>query len=171
MEHVLLLNLTYETAQDHQLEEAVTLSVSARWSDRAVGSHGPLGEFTIKLPSGGTSSPGWSGDSRPFAFPGRTFTPGPLPLPVLRDRFPTETSPTSCSPQVPGGRNPLEKHRYLLCERNRKKGGRTPATGSHEAHQDLVPAGLGPALRITITVHKIPESWRDYLYWNVELVE
>ena len=26
-----------------------------------------------------------------------------------------------------------------------------------------------PALRITIGLRQAPESWRDYLYWNVEL--
>jgi hypothetical protein len=28
-----------------------------------------------------------------------------------------------------------------------------------------------PAIRITIGFHRIPESWRDYLYWNVEILE
>jgi len=28
-----------------------------------------------------------------------------------------------------------------------------------------------PSIRITIEVHKIPDSWRDYLYWNVEIIE
>ena len=26
-----------------------------------------------------------------------------------------------------------------------------------------------PAARITIGLRNAPESWRDYLYWNVEL--
>jgi hypothetical protein len=28
-----------------------------------------------------------------------------------------------------------------------------------------------PAMRITIGLRNAPESWRDYLYWNVELDE
>jgi hypothetical protein len=28
-----------------------------------------------------------------------------------------------------------------------------------------------PAIRITIKMHSAPESWRDYLYWNMELDE
>jgi hypothetical protein len=28
-----------------------------------------------------------------------------------------------------------------------------------------------PAIRITIGYQKIPESWRDYFYWNVEILE
>ena len=26
-----------------------------------------------------------------------------------------------------------------------------------------------PAIRITVGLRNAPESWRDYLYWNVEL--
>jgi hypothetical protein len=26
-----------------------------------------------------------------------------------------------------------------------------------------------PAIRITIGLRSAPESWRDYLYWNLEL--
>jgi hypothetical protein len=26
-----------------------------------------------------------------------------------------------------------------------------------------------PAIRITIRMRSAPESWRDYLYWNLEL--
>jgi len=28
-----------------------------------------------------------------------------------------------------------------------------------------------PAIRITIGLRNAPDSWRDYLYWNVELDE
>jgi hypothetical protein len=28
-----------------------------------------------------------------------------------------------------------------------------------------------PAIRITIGFKEVPDAWRDYLYWNVELVE
>jgi hypothetical protein len=26
-----------------------------------------------------------------------------------------------------------------------------------------------PAIRITVELRNAPDSWRDYLYWNVEL--
>jgi hypothetical protein len=26
-----------------------------------------------------------------------------------------------------------------------------------------------PAIRMTFRLHNAPESWRDYVYWNVEL--
>jgi hypothetical protein len=28
-----------------------------------------------------------------------------------------------------------------------------------------------PAIRVTIGLRETPESWRDYLYWNLELDE
>ncbi|MBC8418995.1 MAG: HNH endonuclease [Proteobacteria bacterium] len=57
----------------------------------------------------------------------------------------------------------------MVC--NRKKGGRAPK----EANMRLVrkpskPKWL-PALRVTIGFKEVPTSWRDYLYWNVELLE
>ena len=54
---------------------------------------------------------------------------------------------------------------------NRRKGGRTP----EQAHMKLVRhprrPDKAPAIRITIGLRNAPESWRDYLYWNVELDE
>ena len=54
---------------------------------------------------------------------------------------------------------------------NRKKGGRTPK----EARMNLLkkpnrPNWL-PAFQIAIRFKEIPQSWRDYLYWNIELLE
>ena len=51
------------------------------------------------------------------------------------------------------------------------KGGRTP----DEARMRLVrhprrPMSA-PAIRITIGLRSAPDSWRDYLYWNLELDE
>jgi hypothetical protein len=28
-----------------------------------------------------------------------------------------------------------------------------------------------PALKVTVGFKEVPKSWRDYLYWNVELVD
>jgi len=54
---------------------------------------------------------------------------------------------------------------------NRRKGGRTP----DEARMRLVRPprrpNAAPAVRITIGLRQAPESWRDYLYWNLELDE
>ena len=59
---------------------------------------------------------------------------------------------------------------------NRKKGGRTPAQAHlhlirHPKRPDKMSAirGHNPFLSITFGLRNAPESWRDYVYWNVEL--
>ncbi len=52
---------------------------------------------------------------------------------------------------------------------NHKKGGRTPGQARMELiRQPTEPRWL-PAYHITFRVKTPPESWRDYLYWNIEL--
>jgi 5-methylcytosine-specific restriction endonuclease McrA len=55
---------------------------------------------------------------------------------------------------------------------NTKKGARTP----EEAGMPLLsvpkrPTKLAMLMRISIGLRAVPASWRDYLYWNVELEE
>jgi len=54
---------------------------------------------------------------------------------------------------------------------NRRKGGRTPL----EAGMKLIRTPTKPVwlwgFHARFSPHSAPESWRDYLYWNVELVE
>jgi 5-methylcytosine-specific restriction endonuclease McrA len=76
-------------------------------------------------------------------------------------------------PVAQGGRKDWENIVTCCVTCNRKKGGRTP----EEAGMTLVRHPRRPesssAVRLTIRfeVRKTPESWRDYLYWNVELDE
>lgn len=52
---------------------------------------------------------------------------------------------------------------------NHKKGGRTPEeAGMHLIRQPAEPHWL-PAFHVTFRLKSTPESWRDYLYWNIEL--
>lgn len=52
---------------------------------------------------------------------------------------------------------------------NRKKGGQTPGeAGMHPVRLPKRPESV-PAIRITVGWRNAPESWRDFLYWNVEL--
>lgn len=52
---------------------------------------------------------------------------------------------------------------------NNRKSGRTP----EEAHMHLLKKPVKPrwhpVVTITIGIRNTPESWRDYLYWNMEL--
>ncbi len=54
---------------------------------------------------------------------------------------------------------------------NRKKGGRTPAEARMRLRRTPRRPSSAPAARITIGLRNAPESWRDYLYWNLELDE
>ena len=74
-------------------------------------------------------------------------------------------------PKSRGGKTAWRNIVTCCMQCNRKKGGRTPK----EAMMTLVrkpskPKWL-PTLRVTIGFKEVPTSWRDYLYWNVELVE
>ena len=72
-------------------------------------------------------------------------------------------------PVAQGGRKDWENIVTCCVTCNRKKGGRTPAeAGMHLMRTPKRPESA-PALRITIRLPQAPESWRDYLYWNVEL--
>jgi 5-methylcytosine-specific restriction endonuclease McrA len=73
-------------------------------------------------------------------------------------------------PKSRGGKTEWENIVTCCIPCNRRKGGRTP----EEAHMKLVrkpsrPTWI-PALRITIGYRDIPHNWRDYLYWNIELI-
>lgn len=74
-------------------------------------------------------------------------------------------------PVAQGGRKDWENIVSCCVACNRRKGGRTP----HEASMHLIRPprrpDSAPAVRITIGLRNAPESWRDYLYWNVELDE
>lgn len=74
-------------------------------------------------------------------------------------------------PVSQGGRKDWENIVTCCVACNRKKGGRTP----DEAHMRLVRVPRrpesAPALRITIGLRQTPETWRDFLYWNLELDE
>lgn len=62
------------------------------------------------------------------------------------------------------------------CHRcNRAKGGRAMKEAGKEAGLKLlrkpVKPDWVPFIMITIGVRNVPDSWRDYLYWNIELNE
>ena len=72
-------------------------------------------------------------------------------------------------PVAHGGRKDWENIVTCCIDCNRKKGGRTPAeAGLRLIRHPRRPESVG-AIRITIGIRNAPESWRDYLYWNVEL--
>lgn len=54
---------------------------------------------------------------------------------------------------------------------NRKKGGATPQEAGMRLLKKPARPKWAPVLKITIGYRDMPQSWRDYLYWNVELVD
>ncbi|MBM63431.1 MAG: HNH endonuclease [Acidobacteria bacterium] len=67
-----------------------------------------------------------------------------------------------------GGRKDWENIVTACVRCNRRKGGRTPA----EAGMAVIRAPRRPirpaTVRIAVGLRDTPESWRDYLYWNLQ---
>jgi len=74
-------------------------------------------------------------------------------------------------PVSQGGRKDWENIVTCCVSCNRRKGGRTPEEARMRLARSPRRPESAPALRITIGMRKAPESWRDFLYWNLELDE
>jgi 5-methylcytosine-specific restriction endonuclease McrA len=75
-------------------------------------------------------------------------------------------------PVAQGGRKDWENIVTCCVDCNRKKGGRTPAeAGMHLVKVPRRPDSHTILVRIKVGLRSTPESWRDYLYWNMELDE
>ena len=72
-------------------------------------------------------------------------------------------------PVAQGGRKDWENIVTCCVTCNRRKGGRTPAEAGMRLSRPPRRPESAPAIRITVGLRNAPESWRDYLYWNVEL--
>ena len=74
-------------------------------------------------------------------------------------------------PVAQGGRKDWENIVSCCITCNRKKGGRTPEQAGMRLTRPPWRPDKAPAIRITFGLRDAPESWRDYVYWNVELDE
>jgi 5-methylcytosine-specific restriction endonuclease McrA len=72
-------------------------------------------------------------------------------------------------PVSQGGRKDWENIVTCCVSCNRVKGGRTPLEAGMRLVRTPRRPDSAPAIRITVGLRNAPESWRDYLYWNVEL--
>lgn len=76
------------------------------------------------------------------------------------------------TPQAQGGSKGWANIVTACVPCNRKKGARTPTeAGMTLLRQPKRPTKASVLLRISIGMRTAPASWRDYLYWNVELEE
>ena len=86
------------------------------------------------------------------------------------DGFPTnELTFDHVLPVAQGGRKDWANIVTCCVTCNRRKGGRTPAEARMHLLRLPKRPESAPAIRITVGLRNAPESWRDYLYWNVEL--
>lgn len=176
MEQTLLLNATYEPLKVVHWQKAVTLWCQGKVEiisvyDREVRSV----SFTFKLPSVirllRLVRIKRQLDYVPFSR-ANIYARDANTCQYCGQSFPTsELTFDHVVPVAQGGRKDWENIVTCCIACNRKKGGRTPAqAGMHLIRAPRRPARTpATALRITIRLRHAPESWRDYLYWNVEL--
>jgi 5-methylcytosine-specific restriction endonuclease McrA len=176
MEQTLLLNATYEPLKVVHWQKAVTLWCQGKVEiiahhDREVRAV----SFSFKLPSvirllryvRIKKRFDYVPFSRANIYARDEFT-----CQYCADVFPTpELTFDHVIPVSQGGRKDWENIVTCCVSCNRRKGGRTP----EEARMKLIRHPrrpiAAPAIRITIRMQSAPESWRDYLYWNLELTD
>lgn len=68
-----------------------------------------------------------------------------------------------------GGKKAWENIVTACIKCNNKKSGRTPVEARMRLIKKPVKPRWTPMMTITIGLKSFPQSWRDYLYWNMEL--
>jgi 5-methylcytosine-specific restriction endonuclease McrA len=174
MENVLLLNITYEPLKIINWKKAITMLCLGKVEvieeyDREIHSV----SFTVKLPSVVRLLRMVKRPKSPVKFSRQNI--------YARDRYRCQYCGSRFNaedltydhiiPKSRGGKTKWENIVTCCVECNRKKGGRTPAQATMTLIRRPARPKWVPAIRITITFQKVPDSWRDYLYWNVELIE
>jgi len=174
MEQVLLLNITYEPLKIINWKRAITLFLLGKVEVlEEYGQEIHSVSFTVRLPSVVRLL-------RLVRRPGRSvkfsrqniYTRDKYRCQYCGKKYPSEElTYDHVIPKSRGGRTEWKNIVTCCIPCNRLKGGQTPA----EAGMSLIgkpgrPAWM-PSIRITIGFKEVPDAWRDYLYWNVELVE
>jgi len=72
-------------------------------------------------------------------------------------------------PQVQGGQATWENIVTACLACNNRKGGRTPQEARMRLIRPPVKPRWMPVVTMTFGIKNAPLSWRDYLYWNIEL--
>ena len=174
MDSVLLLNITYEPLKIINWKKAITMLFLGKVEvleeyDREIHSV----SFAIKLPSVVRLLKMVKKPKKPVKFSRQNI--------YARDRYQCQYCGARFSPEdltydhvIPksrGGKTKWENIVTCCVECNRKKGGRTPSEAGMKLVRHPARPSWVPAIRVTIGFKKVPETWRDYLYWNIELVE
>jgi 5-methylcytosine-specific restriction endonuclease McrA len=174
MEQTLLLNATYEPLRVVHWQKAITLWCQGKVEivavyDREVRSV----SFSIKLPSvirllrrirmrraaeyvPFSRANIYARDQHACQYCGESFPSSDLTFDHV-------------VPVAQSGRKDWENIVTCCVNCNRRKGGRTPEQAGMRLIRRPRRPDKAPAARITFGLRNAPESWRDYVYWNVEL--
>lgn len=174
MEHTLLLNASYEPLKVVHWQKAVTLWCQGKVEIISVYNREIRGvSFSFRLPSV-IRLLRYVRIKRRF-----DYVPFSRANIYARDEYGCQycgrTLPASeltfdhVVPVAQGGRKDWENIVTCCVSCNRKKGGRTPEEAGMRLVRRPVRPHAAPAIRITIGLRHTPDSWRDYLYWNLEL--
>ena len=174
MEQTLLLNATYEPLKIVDWRKAITLWCQGKVEviavhDREVHSV----SFSLKLPSVirllRYIAIRKHFDHVPFSRANIYARDGHR-CQYCAARFPvSELTFDHVVPVSQAGRKDWENIVTCCVDCNRRKGGRTPAQAGMRVIRPPRRPKRAPAVRLTFGLRDAPESWRDYLYWNVEL--
>jgi 5-methylcytosine-specific restriction endonuclease McrA len=174
MEHVLLLNISYEPLKVIDWERAITMlflgkvEVLEEYNQEV---HSV--SFTIKLPSVVRLLKMVKRNKSQVKFSRQNiYARDHYRCQYCGNRFQSEDlTYDHILPKARGGQSVWENIVTCCMECNRKKGVRTPREASMTLIRKPVRPTWVPAIRITIGFREVPQTWRDYLYWHVELLE
>ena len=176
MEQTLLLNATYEPLKIVDWRKAITLWCQGKVEviavhDREIRSV----SFSVKLPSVirllRYITIRKHFDRVPFSRANIYARDGHRCQYCGREHPVSELTFDHVVPVSQGGRTNWENIVTCCVTCNRRKGGRTPAQAGLRVIRPPRRPTRAPAVRLTFGLRNAPESWRDYLYWNVELDE
>lgn len=174
MEQVLLLNITYEPLKIINWKKAINLLCLGKVEVIKEYEHEIRSvSFSLKLPSVVRLLKLIKRPKSPIKFSRQNiYSRDRYTCQYCGHRFDSEElTYDHVLPKSRGGRTQWENIVTCCVECNRKKGGRTPEEASMRLIRKPNRPSWVPALRITIGFQRVPETWRDYLYWTIELLE
>ena len=174
MEQVLLLNISYEPLKVINWKKAITMLCLGKVEvieEYNTEIHSV--SFTIKLPSVVRLLKIVKRNKSPVKFSRQNiYARDRYKCQYCGCRFSTEDlTYDHIRPKFRGGKTEWENIVTCCIDCNRKKGGRTPHEASMKLIRNPIRPTWVPSVRITVGFREVPQSWRDYLYWHVELVE
>jgi 5-methylcytosine-specific restriction endonuclease McrA len=174
MDQVLLLSISYEPIKVIDWKRAITLVFLGKVEViEEYGDDIHSVSFTIKLPSVVRLLNSVKRNIKPVKFSRQNiYARDKYKCQYCGEKFPPEDlTYDHVLPKSRGGRTEWANIVTCCIGCNRKKGGRTPGEASMKLLKKPVMPSWVPAIRIVIGFRQVPQTWREYLYWNVELVE